>query len=88
MYKRTLLALIVGLGLSACTNSPANLPPGHYSSSTKSTDAAGTTYKKSTETDVEVDRYGNKSATSETETTTDPKGLFNKSTTKSTTTYK
>lgn len=87
MYKKTLLALVMGLGLTACHTSPASLPPGEYKSSTTSTDADGTTYKKSTETNVEVDRYGNKRATTETETSTDPKGLFNKSTTKSTATY-
>lgn len=70
------------LTFSACThNKLTNLPPGEYESSTKTTNAQGTTTSKSTTTEVEVDRHGNKSATQTTKTTTDPKGLFNKSTT-------
>ncbi len=76
------------LGITACTQSGTSLPPGKYETSTKSTDANGTTYKTDRTTDVDVDSNGNKSATVKTKTSTDPKGLFNKSTTSSTTTTK
>ena len=68
--------------LSACgpQNDVANMKPGKYESTTRSTDKHGTSYEKDNTTEVTVDRYGNKKAVVETETTTDPKGLFNKRT--------
>lgn len=85
----TILAASVALiGVTACTNnSPADLPPGKYEKTTKSTNADGTTTTRRTTTEVDQDRYGNKSATRETETTSDPKGLFNKSKSTSRSTY-
>lgn len=75
------LVAITGLSLSACMNRAHDLPPGEYHKTTKSTDSKGTNYKTDTTTNVEVDRYGNKRATTETTTTKDPEGLMNKSTT-------
>ena len=72
------------LALSACAKS---LPPGEYSKTHKTTTADGTTVKKTTNTDVYYDAKGNKRVTEETETSKDPKGLLNKSTTKTTKTY-
>ena len=82
------LVAVTGLTLSACMHRTTDLPPGEYHKSTKSTDSSGTNYKKDTTTNVEVDRYGNKRATTETTTTKDPEGLMNKSTsTRKTTVY-
>jgi hypothetical protein len=75
------LVALTGLSLSACMNRGTDLPPGEYKKTTKSTDSSGTNYERNTTTNVEVDQYGNKRATTETETTKDPKGLMNKSTT-------
>lgn len=76
------------LALGACTSAPVTtLPPGQYEHRTTSTNAAGTEVDKTTQTDVYYDQNGNKRATQQTRTTTDPKGLFNKTTTKSTKTY-
>lgn len=87
----TILAVSAGvLSLSACMqspNSPTSLAPGQYKSTTTSTNSDGTNYEQEKTTNVKVDRYGNKSATVETETTKDPEGLMNKSTTKTTKTY-
>lgn len=84
----TILAASVALiGVTACQSSPADLPPGKYEKTSKSTNAAGTTTTKKSTTEVEVDRYGNKKATQETETTRDPEGLFNKSKTTNKSTY-
>jgi hypothetical protein len=87
----TLLTAAVALvSLGACTQRATDLPPGHYESESKSIDSQGTAHTRSTETDVEYDSNGNKKATSETTTSSDPKGLFNKSssTTKTTETKK
>jgi hypothetical protein len=73
------------LTVSACTKKATSLPPGTYEHSSSSTTPNGTKVEKETKTDVEVDRYGNKSATTTTKTSTDPEGLFNKSTSTSTT---
>lgn len=83
-----MLAAVATLSLSACWHTNSDLPPGEYHSTTKSTNSAGTDYKKDTTTNVEVDKYGNKKVSTETKTTTDPEGLMNKSTTtKKQTTY-
>ena len=73
--------------VAACESHPTSKPPGEYKSTHKSTNAAGTTTKTTEKTKVYYDDYGNKRAVKETETTRDPKGLFNKSTTSSTKTY-
>ncbi len=75
---------LAALSVSACTmNRATDLPPGKYESSTKSVDAEGTAHKQEQTTNVYYDQYGNKKATVDTKKTTDPKGLFNKSTSES-----
>lgn len=69
------------LGLAACQSS---LPPGHYESSHSTKNPQGTNVKTEKETDVYYDQNGDKKATTKTTTTTDPKGLFNKSKTTTT----
>lgn len=73
--------------IAACTAAPTTLPPGEYKKSERSVSSDGTEYKKETTTNVYVDEYGNKRAVKETETSKDPKGLFNKSTSTKTETY-
>lgn len=79
------------LALSSCAmqprTSPRMLAPGEYTNTQKSTNAQGTTTEKTTNTSVYYDEYGNKNAVQETQTSSDPKGLFNKSTTSTTKTY-
>lgn len=75
------------LALAACSSNPAHRAPGTYQKESTHTTSSGTTYKSKQTTDVTVDEYGNKKATVETETTKDPKGLMNKSTTSSKKTY-
>lgn len=72
---------------SACTTQPTTLPPGEYSKTHKSTDAQGTTRETTTNTEVYYDEHGNKRAVQEQETTEDPEGLLNKSTSRTTKTY-
>lgn len=87
MSKLVLAAAAVGLiGLAACAPHH-DLPPGHYESTSSSTNAKGTKTTVEKDTNVYYDRYGNKKSTVKTETTTDPKGLFNKETTTTTKTY-
>ena len=94
MKKFTLLATvsILTLGVAACSmnsaNSPTNLPAGEYTSTDEKTNRDGTNVKTTTNTNVYYDENGNKRAVQETETTRDPEGLMNKSTSSSTTTYK
>lgn len=78
--KLALLPLTV-LAVSACTHKEANtLPaPGKYEKTTKTTNSDGTDTSVTKRANVTEDRYGNRSATVETETTRDPEGLFNKS---------
>ncbi len=83
-----LAVCVTTLALSAChttpTRSATDLPPGKYEKSTTSTDANGTTTTRDNTTNVTVDQYGNKHAVVKSDTTKDPKGLFNKTTTSST----
>ena len=84
------LAVVTVLTLGACTtrsHSPTDLPPGEYSRTEQSTNAAGTETSKTTDTNVYYDQYGNKRASQTTTTTRDPEGLLNKETSKSTKTY-
>ena len=86
---RKALALIslplMTFALSSCmTDSADSLPPGHYEHSTASVDTNGTAYEHSKTTDVGYDANGNKIATTKTQNSTDPKGLFNKTTSTST----
>ena len=71
------------LSVSACMENQGALSkaPGKYETTTSSTNSNGTNVRRDTQTDVTVDRYGNKNAAVETKTTTDPEGLFNKTTT-------
>jgi hypothetical protein len=76
---------LIALGLSACTHSARDLPPGHYEHKTSSVDAYGTGHDSETSTDVYYDANGDKKAVIERKSSTDPQGLFNKSTSESTT---
>ena len=69
------------LGVTACSSwdSPTSKPVGTYKATSKSTNPSGTDVSTDKTTYVYTDKYGNKKATEKTETTTDPKGLFNKS---------
>ena len=86
----TTAILLAGTSITACTstNTAANLPEGEYEKTTTTTDAAGTSYKTTTKTNVDEDSNGHRTATVKTKTTKDPKGLFNKSSTESKTTIK
>lgn len=75
------------LASAACTAAPTTLPPGEYKKTERSVNQYGTEVTKETETRVYYDQEGNKRAVQETETSTDPKGLFNKSTSKTVRTY-
>lgn len=75
------------LTIAACTAAPTTLPPGQYEKTEKSVNQYGTEVSKETQTRVYYDQEGNKRAVQETETSTDPKGLFNKSTSKTVKTY-
>lgn len=84
---KILLASATVLCLGACTSTdPKDLPPGHYASETQSTGASGTGYDTTKSTDVYYDANGNKRATTSTQTTADPPGLFNKHTVNQSTT--
>lgn len=77
-------ALIAGLALSACAEQrAANMAPGTYESKSMAVDSAGTKYEKRSKTKVSVDNDGDRTVTMENETSKDPEGLFNKSTSKS-----
>lgn len=84
-----LTATIAVLGLGACSmwDDPTSKPPGTYHDSSSSTSSNGTNYKTDKTTDVYTDANGNKKAVVKTQTTKDPEGLFNKSTTTTTKTY-
>lgn len=87
MSKSLLMLLAVSVtGLAACAQTNT-LPPGKYESSSSHVSASGTKTTTDKETNVYYDQYGNKKSTVETKTTTDPKGLFNKETTKTVKTY-
>ena len=75
------------IALVGCTAAPTTLPPGEYSKTEKSVNEYGTEVTKKSETRVYYDEEGEKRAVQETETSTDPKGLFNKSTSKTVKTY-
>ena len=86
----TLTALsVVTLGLAACETAgwPTSKPPGTYKESHESTNAAGTKTTTNQTTHVYRDPSGDKKAVVETKTKTDPEGLFNSSTTKTTKSY-
>ncbi len=84
--NKPLLALLAvsAVTLGACETMR---PPGHYEDKSVSTNRYGTKTTVKKETDFYYDQHGNKKATVQTETTKDPKGWFNKETTKSVKTY-
>lgn len=85
-----ILLFTATIGLGACTtydHSPTSKPPGTYKTSTETTNSNGTDIKTDQTTHVYRDANGNKKATVTTETTRDPEGLFNSTTTKTTKTY-
>jgi hypothetical protein len=79
----TMLVAISALALGACTEERTALDraPGKYERTTVSTDAEGTTTKRESSTEVDVDDEGHKKAVVKSKTTKDPKGLLNKTTT-------
>jgi len=85
-----LCIITAALALSACNMhpaSPTHLPPGEYERTEQHTNSAGTEVTKTTNTSVYYDEHGNKRAVQDTETTRDPEGLFNKSSTNTRKTY-
>ena len=88
MKKSVVLAGVVAIAsLAACQNPTITKAPGTYKSTSEHTSASGTTTKTNTTTHVYDDADGNRKAVQKTETTSDPKGLFNKKTTTSTKSY-
>ena len=70
------------LVVTACMGrNDSTLPPGQYQQTSKSVDASGTKRTTDRSTDVYYDENGRKKVKTDKKTTTDPKGLFNKSTT-------
>ena len=86
MKTKLLTALTISamsLGLNACmmdNQRTLNSEPGRYENTTSSTDANGTKTVNESSTEVGVDSNGHKKAVTKSKTTTDPKGLFNKTT--------
>lgn len=82
----TLCLTLATLALTACyQNEPP--APGHYVEKVTTKDAAGTKVTKKTSTDVDMDYDGDRTVVKETKTTRNPRGWFNKETTKSTQVY-
>lgn len=80
---------VTALILTGCMMEQSRtLPPGQYEDNSSSVDSKGTLRETNKETDVYYDQYGNKKYTTTQKTVTDPKGLFNKSTTSSSHTSK
>lgn len=80
IYSLSLVAFTTLL-LAGCTETrPA---PGEYTTKTEKTDASGTVHKTNSTTNIYYDQNGKLRGSVDKETTTDPKGLFNKSTTES-----
>lgn len=85
----TLVAIsLLTFGLAGCMEGRRAMmhekPEGKYDSTETATDAKGTTTVKQSTSEVSVDEYGNKKEVITTKTTRDPKGLWNKTTTKKT----
>jgi hypothetical protein len=80
-----ILSLLV-IALAACTQEKTalNRAPGTYEKTETSTDAAGTTTEEQSSTEVSIDDRGKKKAVTQTKTTKDPEGWFNKTTTSET----
>jgi hypothetical protein len=85
----SLSALLIVMALSGCMhNNAKDLPPGRYERSSTTVDSKGTARASESSTNVYYDENGHKKSTVDTKTSTDPKGLFNKSTTKTHATVK
>lgn len=90
MKKTFLTAILIStaaLGLAACESWPTSKPPGTYKTTSQSTNAQGTKTTTDQTTYVYRDGSGNKKATVKTETSSDPKGLFNKQKTETVKSY-
>lgn len=74
----------LALTLGACTPEQrlSGRSPGSYESTETITDANGTTIVKQSTTEITVDEYGNKKEVITSKVTKDPKGLMNKTTSK------
>ncbi len=73
-------SLFVVTALAGCMYPQSRgLPPGQYENQSSSVDAHGTARDEKTTTNVYYDKDGRKQTTVDRETTKDPKGLFNKS---------
>ena len=80
---------LTALMLSACMyHEPRSLPPGQYEDNSSSVDSKGTSRETKVSTDVYYDENGNKQYRTSRKTVTDPKGLFNKTTSTSSHTTK
>jgi hypothetical protein len=76
---------LVALSLSSCMyNKHKDLPPGQYERSSASVDSNGTARSTKSSTNIYYDKYGHRKSDVNTKTSTDPKGLFNKTTTTTT----
>lgn len=72
-------ALVAGLALSACADQQAaSRGPGTYESKSMSVDSYGTRYDRDNKTVIKVDEDGNRYEEVTSESSKDPKGLFNK----------
>lgn len=73
-----------GLTLAGCATGHRSMirAPGSYESSESYTDSQGTTTSNKTNTDVSVDSRGRRKQSVTSETSRDPRGLMNKTTTK------
>jgi hypothetical protein len=80
----TILALsALALGLNACMDmkNAMDTPESKYENTSSSTDRNGTQTTRQTSSEVGTDMQGRKHSVIKTKTTSDPKGLMNKTTT-------
>jgi hypothetical protein len=85
-HSITILTLAMAtFSLSSCSmyGRDGNPEPGQYNQSSRSVDAHGTARTTQKSTNVYYDEYGHKKIDVDKRTTTDPKGLMNKTTTRS-----
>ena len=85
--KKNMVTIItlsaLALSLNACMDiqNAMDTPESKYENTSSSTDANGTQTTRQSSSEVGTDAQGNKHSVIKTKTTTDPKGLLNKSTT-------
>ena len=77
---------VLGLGVTGCAD-VIDKPVGTYKSSTTTKSPSGTKTTTDKTTYVYTDEHGDKKMTEKVETTKDPKGMFNKTTSTSVKTY-